>query len=193
MSKLNKFEQILLVKRLGLNTEDSVLVKSIDDFSWLWEFVDNEPAISLRTMHPSDNHVKTPHYPFVLKQDAERRIREVLDLGFYGIVARPIDPKDTLFAGAALIEDSFKICLELANGPCTVRRVTHEGFIDYRINYPEQIPERREMREMIAELKKVPFRACVVELSYYRIPVGYKHEHVIIWGIEQENNNFGGD
>ena len=179
---MNKYDKILLVRQLGLNTEDNMLVKSEDQLDEMWSFVGAELAISLRTMHPTDNHIKTPHYPFVLKQDIEARVREVLGSGFYGIVAHPINPEDAILAGAALIEDG-KIHIELANGPCTVRRVTHDGIIDYMVIHPGPDPGRREIHEMIEELKKVPYQTCVVELSYYRIPVGYKQENVIIWDI----------
>lgn len=193
---MNKWEKIDLVRKLGLNTEENILIQSVepDEISRLTNFVLRHKlsAVSIRTMS-SDNMIKTPHYPLVKGEDVPSKIYSIIAENFSAIVATPIDPKDALLAGAVLKEDG-KFYMEFARGRYTVRRVTHEGIIDISVIYDDfketidapkkpNIDEWNLIEAIKAECLKIPFKKCVIELSYYNILVGYKKEHVIIWDI----------
>lgn len=182
---MNKFDQIRLVRLLGLNSEESILIKHRADCYIAHAFLGKHTHLSLRTMDPTDPHRKTPHFPLMLKENLTEQLHDLLDQGFQCIVATPIGPEDTLYAGAVMLDGAY-MTIELAKGPCTVRKVTHEGIIDIsydliRPNFDEIAS--LEIREIALETQKVPFDPCVIEVSYYKQPVGIKKQNVIIWDI----------
>lgn len=191
--KLDKFQRIQFVRKLGLNTEHSILVKRVDSEE-LHEFIADLPAVSIRTMRSANNTAKEVHFPIVPRAKIFSRIQEVLDMGLWAIVATPIDPQYAELAGAILVEDDYSLTVELARGPCTVRKVTVEGKIDYSFHYPDvsglSYPEREylfpKILRMVEEVHKIPFNHCIVEISYYSLPVGWKRENVIIWEITDD-------
>lgn len=185
---MNKFQRIQLVRKLNMNTEDSILVTQSTDINLMFRFILGLDSVSIRTMDPTDTMPKTPHYPIVYMRDVPNYVRQILGDGLNAIVAKPIDPNDCELAGAALKSDDH-ILLELAKGPCTTRKVTHDGQVDFRIEYPRRMmpgmnpaPDPR-FKELIDEVKWIPLSNCTVELSYYHIPVGWKKERVIVWEI----------
>lgn len=179
---MNKYERIQLVRKFHLNTEDSILVTPQTDPSILLRFTSGVGEVSIRTMDPVSDARATPHYPIVDVHDMPARIIDILNTGLYVIVAKPINPKDCELAGAIWKQGSTMF-IELANGPCTTRRVTFEGIIDHLKEYPTDLITDKRMLAMVKQVKEVPISRCIVELSYYSIPVGYKHENVIIWEI----------
>ena len=204
---MNKFEKIDLVRRLGLNTETNILIKSdnVEETSRIVDFIqENKIAeVSIRTMgatpEKSRDGTKTPHYPIVNVEDVLPTVKKIVKDGFYAIIATPIDPKDALLAGAVL-KTGDTYCIELVRGQYTVRRVTHEGIIDIDIMYDDRdktqhvkkLPTQEEwpyIDEIIKEVVKVPFSSCIIELSYYRVPVGCKYENVIIWDISSSGSH----
>jgi hypothetical protein len=179
---MNKFDRIQLIKSLDLNTEDSVLVTPATSITSYEHVIAGEDRVSVRTLSTNPNKVNTPHYPIINISDLNKTLHEIFSRGFYAIVAKPIDPKDCLLAGT-IWKQKLSGWIELADGPCTVRRVTHESMVDYRYNYPNDIIPDRRIREMLSIVKAVPYENCIFELSYYSIPVGWKNEHIIIWDI----------
>lgn len=206
MSKLNlnKYQEIELVRMLDLNTEENILItdRTPGETDKLKRFIDEHKldAVSIRTVSPHGK-VKTPHFPVVDRADIPYIIHDVLNMNLYAIVATPIDPKDALLAGA-ILKNHNKYSIELARGPCTVRRVTHDNIIDIKfewlvgINTPLSAvlpPECVEgdffmLLAMMRECVLIPFTKCVIELSYYSVTVGYKKECVIIWGIGSDGS-----
>jgi hypothetical protein len=177
---MNKYDRIQLVRSLDLNTEDSILATpSSHNYS---TFVSGLTQVSVRVFSPLSTVVKTPHYPIIDISELDKALTEIFSRGFYAIIAKPIDPKDCLLAGT-IWKHKLSGWIELAKGPCTVRRVTHESVVDYRYNYPNDIIPDRRINEMLSTVKAVPYENCIFELSYYYIPVGWKNEHIIIWDI----------
>jgi len=204
MSKLSlsKYQKIELVRMIGLNTEDNILIKSIhpEERDRLKQFLIEHDlkSVSVRTMSPK-GETRTPHHPIVEFKDIPNIVTKVLCDGYYAIVATPIDPKDSLLAGAVMKNDNTYIS-EFARGPCTVRKVTHEGKIDIEFEYHHRenckightdppiadLPEYSAILAMMSECVKIPFSKCIIELSYYNIPVGHKKERIIIWDIDSD-------
>lgn len=186
---MNKYEKIVLVNKLGLNTEENILISSLlkEDIEIINKFTENLNRVSIRSFSYTNSKIKSPHYPIVKKADIISTIKTLLDLEFNAIVAKPIDPEDALLAGAiGKINNIYYI--ELANGPCTTRKVTHDGIIDHRKVIPPDVIADNRIKDMMVEVEKIPFSNFVAEVSYYKIPVGIKNEHVIIWGIEDDGS-----
>lgn len=196
-TSLTKEDKIKLVRRFGLNTETNIVIKTTEpeDLDKLETFVNyhNLSKVSIRTQ-AIDNSRSTPHYPIIEVKDLFHIVRELVDSGYHAIVATPIDPKDAVLAGAVLKEGS-KFTLEFAIGPYTVRRVTHQGIIDINLTYDVRTKEVRIIKlyddlylinliEIISQCRKVPISECIIELSYYRIPVGHRNNNIIIWDID---------
>ena len=128
---MNKYAKIKLVKDLCLNTEENILVRSIDDLNC--EFISVRNDFSLRTFYHADSGFKkAPHYPVINKRNLYRVAPKLLQRGLWLIPADIIDPRDCLFRGAAIKTD-HKIIAEIKAGPGTVRTVTRDLDIDYRI------------------------------------------------------------
>ncbi len=190
---MNKYDKILIIKKLGLNTEESILIKSSNEFPFVERFIKNLDSISLRTLHPDGDRIKSPHYPIIQKHEVIHTIIKTLFEGFWCIVATPIDPRYTCYAGCMLKENSH-IHIELARGTYTVRRVTHDGFIDEKFDYPRDEAAMQfdtRILDMLEQVKLIPFNHCIAELSYYSTHVGYKKEHVIIWNLDDDGTGIG--
>jgi hypothetical protein len=179
---MNKYDRIQLIRSLDLNTEDSILITPNTSIDMLAAFIVDLSEVSVRVFDPKDDSRLAPHFPIVKVTDLWKTLHDIYADGFYAVVAKPIDPKDCLLAGT-IWKQKFSGWIELAKGPCTVRRVTHESVVDYRYNYPNDIIPDRRIREMLAVVRAVPYENCIFELSYYYIPVGWRNEHIIIWDI----------
>lgn len=192
---MNKFDTIQLVKKLGLNTEDSILLTHQTETRLMFRFLQELDEVSIRTTLPNEVHGDTMHFPIINVGQAVPVIGEILNKGLYAIVAKPIDPADCELAGAAYKQDD-NVTLEMAKGPCTTRKVTTDHIIDYVMLYnfgwyenPRQEHDEHIMnlmRNMIKQVLTIPLTTCVVEMSYYKIPVGYRHENIIIWEITSD-------
>jgi len=205
---MNKYQKIELVRLMGFNTEDNILVS-------LWEQYDqdkfnnfviahNISDVSIRTMATTQTKdKKTPHFPLIDINGAKEIIPRMLNDHFICIVATPIDPKDAMIAGAAVkSEKKNSIVFDIACGPGTVRRVTHEGIIDIFCEYNQEhkvamIKGNKGVSKTfveivtstINEVAKIPIKNCSIEFSYYNHPVGYKKENIIIWDIDGDGSS----
>lgn len=186
---MNKFDRIQYIQRLGFNTENSIQLKSTNDdamkmFEW---FTKSLTQISLRCYNPKDEKASVPHFPIINVHDAPDKIKLITSNGLVAIVATPIDPKYAIYAGTIWKED-VTITIELAKGPCTVRKVTHDGIIDISIilhNLQSDADKIKDTRvaEMIVEAMAFPHKHCILEMSYYSIPIGTKNKNIIIWDV----------
>jgi len=201
---LNKYQKIELVRMLGLNTEENILINSTDndDIDRLAAFghEHNLKQVSIRTMSTGES-LETPHYPTVNGSEIWDIIEYVTSKGLVAIVATCIDPSYARLAGAIWKKDKV-YSGELAIGPHTVRRVTRDGIVDISFEYFHwndlltitvgrsslSRPELGMVRTMIDECTKIPFSKCLIELSYYSIPVGWNKQNVIIWDIDSDGS-----
>jgi hypothetical protein len=179
---LNKYGRIRFLRNLDVNTEESILVTPDTKSADLDKFIKDLTSVSVRTFEPKLDKIKTPHFPIIKVSELPDILDKVFEGGFHAIVATPIDPKDCLLAGT-IWKQSMGGWIELAKGPCTVRRVTHDSVVDYRYNYPKDRISDENVREMLYAAKRVPYENCILEMSYYSIPVGFRKENVIIWDI----------
>lgn len=180
------------MRNLGLNTEDSILIKGKEYFDRLNEFVKDLDAVSIRTVNPKSDVGLTPHYPYVERSEIVVSVEKLLAGGYWPIVAKPIHPRDALLAGTIMRAESI-YTVELAQGPYTTRRVTHEGKIDISITIDTHgsIESTGQMSDeththiasMMSALSSLKLRNYIAEISYYSIPVGWRNQPVIIWEL----------
>jgi|TARA_R100001530_G_scaffold34477_3_gene26932 hypothetical protein len=191
--KSKKYERIRLVESFRLNAEDSILI-SVDDKNDYEDFLKNLDNCSIRTekVNSSVGNWLTPHYPFVPIDQASALIDGLRYSGYYVILGKPINPDDCLFAGAARKYGPLEhLYIEIANGPGTVRRVTHEYKVDqsYDIQSRLETTNDSKVNECIQNFRKVPLTDIIFEFSYYKPLVGIKNEHFICWEIVNEGKN----
>lgn len=209
---MEKFERIKLLKSKGFNVPeytkfDAVNINTIAT----WLRVEPGDEFSIRTQLPQDLTVLKvdwkeaikelpgildratgiPHYPFVKGIANNFRIIDLLArLGFIVIVCPGINPKDSIYAGAAYIKKGH-IVVELAKN-AMVRRVTHDGHIDVRFELPlkdctsSMMIEPWIFQQIASELKRLQKYKelplpIIVELSFYSAPVGVWKEQLIFW------------
>jgi len=189
---LNKYERIEKVRLLGLNTEENILVKP-DSKSIIYQtFLKDLDKCSIRTFRNDEHNV--PHYPILTKEEALNIIPILQKQEYNCIVATPIDPKDCEFAGACL-KTIDELIIEIADGPGTVRRVTHESKIDrsYTIPiYSIQKTSDLKVNQCIAKFKNVYLNNIIFEFSWYKIPVGYNYENFICWEVTDDGTKKSG-
>lgn len=194
---MNKFERIRLLRHLGLNTEDSVLVESHADLDKHARFLSQLEQRSVRTFLRSGEGRGDPHFPIVTSGEFESACVPLLDQGYALIVAKPIDPTDATLAGC-IERRSSGFLVEVAFGPGTVRRVTHEGSIDQTLELsgaddpgcgPEIARALSELTKAESRLVSGLLRTDVLyEFSVYDHPVGWKNDSVIFWEIQGLGN-----
>lgn len=180
---LNKWERIQAVKIFGLNTEESILVTK-DNLAIVPKlpFLKNKKIFSLRTFSSDDNGLH-PHYPVIDKAKLLKELKLLVRNGYSCIVATCIDPKHAEFAGCAY-KRGKSITFEIAMGPGTVRRVTHDGKIDksFTTGIFERTTDKR-FNYIISIIRRVPVDECIFEFSWYKMPVGHKKQHMIFWEV----------
>lgn len=189
---MNKFERIRLVRHLGINTEDSVLVESRADLDKHSHFLAGLNRCSVRTFPRASAGHSKPHFPIVTRAEFQSSCVPLLDQGYSLIVAKPIDPTDATLAGR-IVRRPSDFLVEVALGPGTTRRVTHEGRIDQTLELsgPDDPRCGPEIARALSELAKAEKRWAdqiqltdvLYEFSAYRHPVGWKHEPIIFWEI----------
>lgn len=198
-ARLNKFERIRLVRYLELNTEQSVLVEDRADLQEHAKFLDRLDRRSVRTYLRAEETYNGPHFPIVSRSEFESNCLRLLDDGYSLIVAEPIDPADALLAGC-IIRRLGEFNIEVAMGPGTVRRVTHEGRVDKALTLsgpddPECTPEiGRVLNALLAAEERwrndIALTDILYEFSVYRHPIGWKSEPAIFWemrGLEEQD------
>lgn len=188
---MNKFERVLLLRHLELNTELSVLIESANDLRAEAAFLARLDRYSVRTFRREAYEVGEPHFPIVSKAEFESSCLPLLEQGYSLMVAEPVDPADALLAGA-ILRDGEKFVVEAAVGPGTVRRVTHQGLIDIRLEArrPSEAANpwiQQALDELLAAEDRwrpqVDLRDVLYEFSVYRVPIGWRRERVIFWEI----------
>jgi hypothetical protein len=198
---MNKYERIAVVKSFDLNAEDSVLCKDEAEVS---AALSKWPKTSVRTMAKHDGndtgyYGPTPHIPVLQRENALHECNKLLAQGWWLIISECIDPKDALMAGAVHVMPRSVIA-EMALGQVTTRTVTHGCKIDAQaiiptsvFRDPMQLAKALEGKPMIwaimASLQAIPSEHFIAECSYYKIPVGCKKEHVIIWELQDDGTH----
>ncbi len=200
---MNKFERVRLLRHLGLNTENSVLLQSLADVDREASFLSRFDHYSVRTFQRDVDRMGEPHFPFVSKAEFDASCLPLLSEGYCLMVAEPVDPSDALFAGA-LLRSADGFLVEVATGPGTVRRVTHDGQIDVQLGVrdPREIEDPVDIRDALLKITALEFRwrsdliltDVVYEFSVYRVPVGWKRQRSIFWeirGLEGRDTELG--
>ena len=200
---LNKWQRIQLVKKWGLNTENSILL-SIDEpasanMIHLSSFLMTHANVSIRTFKAVDDRMITPHFPTNNRIEAIDNCNKMLSEDINCIVADQIDPADSLLAGTIWKHDSIYE-MEFAKGPCTVRKVTHDGIIDYKaemnrnglkISTPTDSNVATRLYDMAQAVRNVfALDNCIFEMSYYNHPIGILNSPVIVWEITDDGDIF---
>ena len=181
----NKFERIQFVRDLDFNTEENILINPEDSDDKHLKFLKNLDECSIRTFNELDGQ-SCPAYPIVKKEEAIKLIKSLKQKKYNIILATPINPADCLFAGAVM-KSGDKIITEIANGPGTVRRVTHEGKIDKR--YFNINTDNEKLNECLKEINDCYLDNIIFEFSYYNHPIGYKKQNFIVWEITDDGTN----
>ena len=199
---MNKLERIDIVRLLGLNTQEHVLISSEDDVTQNSSWLAAVDKYTVRTFSRTPRHVTEPSFPIIdAREFLERHLRQLLRDGWNVIVARGIDPQYAEFAGA-IMRDGWQTVVEIAYGipygrPVTVRRVSHEGLIDRAFEchgagcYVGDEKVDSALAQVYAVERRFPaiegLRHVIYEFSYYAIPVGWKRENIIFWEITGVN------
>lgn len=191
--EMNKLQRIRVLRLLGLNTEEDILVQSEQDWqtnaAWLNQFT----HYTVRTFREGPTEQTEPYHAIISRADFAKRRHTLLRGGWKLIVAAPIDPTYAEFAGAILREGTLTQ-VEIARRPgAVVRMVTHEGLIDKtytvrdgrRLTGDQKVDDAlRRVYEVEDRWSSVPALSHVIyEFSYYQIQVGWKREHAIFWEI----------
>jgi len=181
---MNKYERIKFVKDIGLNTEENMLINPNTHPADYLNFLNRFNECSIRTF--KENELKTPHYPIIDKTDAIKRIKDLQRLNYNIILATPINPKDCEFAGAALQSES-QLVIEIAYGPGTVRRVTHDNQIDKRyILGKNEMTDNNKINMCVRKFRDTKLENVIFEFSWYNKPIGWRHENFICWEITDD-------
>lgn len=180
----NKFERIKVIKLCDVNTEDSFLISGEHSENTLKNALMSYDFISLRTFREKETHC--PHYPYISVEIAIPIIKKLLFEGYSTIIAKPVNPEDCLFAGAAM-KNGNQLTIEIADGPGTVRRVTNNGKIDRRYSVKSyELTNDNMVNYCISQFNKIPLDNCIFEFSWYNKPVGYKQQNFILWEVTDD-------
>jgi len=213
---MDKISRIRFLRMLGFNTPRYIVVDSVSKLN----FLDSEKEWSIRSFDKK-NRTKPlkfiklikkkynieedyypPHIPVVDAARAKEFCIDLLSFGITPIACPAINPKDALFAGAAQ-KESGEATLEIAYGPVMVRKVTREGKIDLGytmpclsavpyLNITEDEAVNRGITAVLRDVCSLLPEGYLVELSYYKNPLGMKHLRQIYWDIYPINQYPGG-
>lgn len=190
---LNKLERIRMVRALGLNTEDDVLIRNEEDWQRHWEWLDQHERFTVRSFRePAQRGGTEPYFAVIDRDEFEPHRKRLLLEGWQLIIAEPVDPVDALMAGTILREgDITEVEIVRGSGSVT-RQVTHDGRIDARISVTNLDPSGDVLvDEALNKIRLTEeawpqfdvLRNVIYEFSYYQPRVGYKREHAIFWEI----------
>ena len=193
MHGLTKYERIQLVRRLGLNTEVNVLIASEADWERNRAFLSGHSMYSVRTFRTPRWSGPEPHFAIMEVSELQAQYRHLLANGLSLIVAEPVDPADAELAGCLMVQADHFLA-EVAFGPGTVRRVTHDGDIDRIVSISATNPSGdsrldeavREARQALRAIVHIPFyelQGLIFEFSWYRVPVGWQQKQLIFWEV----------
>lgn len=186
LKNLNKYQRIEFVKNLGLNTEDNILIRK-DDVIKNNKFIALHDNFSVRTFFDYETNLNTEHYPVVAKNNLISLLKNLQIKGLNIILAVQINPKDAEYAGVCLFLHD-KIIFEILHGCVTVRDITRNYKTDTRIildRYLKEKTDDTQLNWLIYKLENIGLENISVEFSYYKIPVGWKNERLIIWEISE--------
>lgn len=184
MNIKNKFERIELLRELGLNTEENILINPEDEEEKYQDFLKKNDTVSLRTFDKNDSK-GSPHFPHVYNCNAKDLILRLQSKGIFCILATPINPIDCKITGCVL-KRGDSLIIEVAYGPYTVRRVTHEQKIDKTFQVINGETTSEELNKYLHVFKNCKLNNCIFEFSIYHHPVGYKKENLIIWEVTDD-------
>jgi hypothetical protein len=190
---LDKFQRIQLVRALGLNTQEDVLITSEDDWENHQSWLDRFDRYTVRSFHKDPSRTGSdPCFEIIDREEFEKHRSRLLEEGWNLIIAAPVDPADAAFAGA-IMRDGEKAIVEISRGPNPiVRQVTHRGQIDDRFvvgigesfgdsMVDEALAQIWHLERRLSKLQAL--RSAIYEFSYYHNPVGHKRQNVIFWEI----------
>ncbi len=187
--KRNKFQRVQLPRQLGLNAENSVLVRSMTALRSS-PFVKKRNKFSVRTYYSENETKKSPHLVTTSEKTLFKKAPKLFKDGLWLIVADKIDAKDCEFRGCIWITDKNKAIVEIAVGPGTVRTVTNKTKIDLRYELsPSQETTNVELNHCVARCRSLKLRSLIFEFSYYNIQIGWKNERFICWEITDDGTH----
>ena len=190
---LTKFERIRLVRQMGLNTQDDILVTAEEDWRAHRPWLDQFDAYTVRTFpREGSKGGAEPSFEIITRKEFDNHWRRLLAEGWNLIIAEPIDPKDAALAGAILRDGDWTEVEIVRGSGSIVRQVTHKGQVDERFRVQvgdwttdfmiddalAKIWEAERKRPHLVALKSV-----IYEFSWYLPKVGYKRENAIFWEI----------
>ncbi len=190
---LTKFERIRLVRALGLNTEDDILITSERDWQCRQDWLSRHDRFTVRTFRETIERTGIePYFAVIGRDEFEPHRKKFLAEGWKLIIAEPVDPVDALLAGTILRDgDATEIDIVRGSGSVT-RQVTHDGRIDAHVVVRiGELTGDPLLDEALDEIRKTErrwpqldvLRNVIYEFSYYNVEVGYKREHAIFWEI----------
>jgi len=213
---VNKIRRIELLRLLGFNTPRYTVVDSVSKL----DFLDSEKEWSIRSFNKKDRVKPSkfielikkkydievdyypPHVPVIDAARAKAFCVDLLSFDVVPIACPVINPKDAVFAGAAKKEGGV-VTLEIAYGPVMVRKVTREGKIDLRhimpcldvipyLSITEDDTINRGITAVVRDVCSLLPEGYLVELSYYKKPLGEKGLRQIYWDIYPVDQYPGG-
>jgi len=144
--------------------------------------------------YPIEKSYIPPHCPSINSDLAVGFCRRLLDHKLKPLACPVIDPKNAIFAGAGIRQNS-NIRLEIAIGPVMVRKVTREGIIDFSFSFtkgttPGLIGTPNIDNGLLAVINdlnnKLP-SGYMIELSWYNYPIGCYNKKQIYWDMYQND------
>ncbi len=192
MKSLTKFERIRLLRQLGLNTQDDILVRSVEDWTRQQNWLQRFDSYTVRTFRPGPVLGREPYFAVISRSEFEAHWRDLLGQGWALVIAAGVDPKDALLAGTILRQNEVTEVDIVRGSGSVVRQVTHDGQIDSHFTIQEEgLTGNPLIDEALGKVRETErrwvridaLRRVVYEFSYYRTKVGYKGEDVIFWEI----------
>lgn len=199
----SKSASILKLKELDMNTP---VVCVLGDDLAMTNFIQNIPPdwekISIRTENKEG--IKHPYaswgLPFYPNQERDRALVHLGKLNYYIdkiniIVAKGINPHDTIMAGKYLRDPIQGDLIEYVWGPSTVRDVDELPLqMPWEIVDQLRAPTPPFDHNILEAVRRVGYRArrivpkrfampFVLEFSIYPYPVGEKEESLIFWEV----------
>ena len=182
----SKIERIKELRKHNLNTPDYILFKEISELRKFLRRKKRGEKISLRTYSKIDEirEFQNPFFPNTCVGEIMKYLDKMKDLNI--IVSKPIDPKDSEWAGNIGFSQS-KILLEFGKGPGTVRELVVKKKPEYSIQTNLEnflmdidIPKLQEPIMFLSQ-SNISLENRIFEVSIYNTLIGWKKEKIIFW------------
>jgi len=193
MEIVDKFKRLMILKILGFNTPDAVVIYRNEPIykavSKILSFYKKYEKLSIRTFLDIEDYTYIPpHFPNLDKNEALLKTLELLSAGYNILLQQGVRPTNGNDEYLCLVmKTGSKIIIEMAKGPGTVRKLTIEGKIDDRFEITSE--EDEDYRRMPTELqyiyeiiKECELDNVIFEVSIYREPV-VGHNREVFWGF----------